>query len=164
MWRMTVFTLFFRCFGCKFWICWLCSKTKIHGLRASLSIYHLISNARSWHNPFQRLFKLVTSLSHQNISKLKHSWETAGKVKAKGQLEVSVNQRQWMLLRSKQRVVVSMLCYLISVVPFLKLERRWSWKAYQFFNASFLFLTFKWALLRRWEIYLERANLDRTKY
>ena len=47
---------------------------------------------------------------------------TAGKVKVKGQLEVSVDQRQWMLLRSKQRGVVSMVCYLISVVPFLKLK------------------------------------------
>ena len=30
MWRMTLFTLFFGCFGCKFWICRLRSKTKIH--------------------------------------------------------------------------------------------------------------------------------------
>ena len=29
---MTIFTVFFRCFGRKFWICRLCSKTKIHGL------------------------------------------------------------------------------------------------------------------------------------
>ena len=29
---MSVFTLFFRCFGCKFGIYQLCFKTKIHGL------------------------------------------------------------------------------------------------------------------------------------
>ena len=29
---MTLFTVFSRCFRCKFWICRLCYKTKIHGL------------------------------------------------------------------------------------------------------------------------------------
>jgi len=28
MWRMTIFTLFFRCFRWKFWICRLCPKAK----------------------------------------------------------------------------------------------------------------------------------------
>ena len=34
LWRImwTIFSFFFRCFGCKFWICRLRSKTKIHGL------------------------------------------------------------------------------------------------------------------------------------
>ena len=31
MWRMTIFTVFFRCLSCKCWICRFCSKTKIHG-------------------------------------------------------------------------------------------------------------------------------------
>ena len=32
MWRMTIFTVFFRCLSCKCWICRLCSKPKIRGL------------------------------------------------------------------------------------------------------------------------------------
>ena len=31
LWRRTIFTFFFRCFGCKVLICQLCSKTEIHG-------------------------------------------------------------------------------------------------------------------------------------
>ena len=32
MWRMTIFTVFFRCLSCKYWICRPCCKTKIYGL------------------------------------------------------------------------------------------------------------------------------------
>ena len=32
---------FFCCFGCKFWICWLRSKTKLHGLET-------VRTAKSW--------------------------------------------------------------------------------------------------------------------
>ena len=47
MWRMTIFTLFFCCFGCKFWICRLRSKTKIHRLTVSTETV-LVRTAKSW--------------------------------------------------------------------------------------------------------------------
>ena len=84
MWRMTIFTVFFRCLSCKCWICRLCSKTKIPDWTVSMET---VRTAKSWPRKNQwehrdwvcHIIKDLNSYYRGHLSNLSFLWTSTKK-------------------------------------------------------------------------------------